>query len=150
MSQFNFSIYRFCTKLQIKDKKITKEIIKKLKLDASKFFPPELYYGVISNGLVPLFVHVEFGPDRQRPYSENNYGLLHYETINSRFMVFKAYLDTLGKIILNQCDKYLLPALLVDENLKYCRRATVCTHSSCFYMKKVVLLKRFVFCCKVD
>ena len=44
-SQFNFSICQFCTKLQIKDKEITKEIIKKLKLDAKNFFPPELYCG---------------------------------------------------------------------------------------------------------
>ena len=54
-SQFNPRICQFCTKLQIKDKKVTKEINKKLKLDARNFLPSQLYYGVISDGLVPLF-----------------------------------------------------------------------------------------------
>ena len=140
-SQFDKSICQFCTKLQIKDKKVTKAITKKLKLDARNFFPPELYYGVVSNGLVSLFVHVEFGPDRQRPYSENNYGVLHYEEINSPFMVFKAYLDILGKIILNQCDKYLLSALFANENFGQCRRSTFSIHHNCFSIKKRKILR---------
>ena len=110
----------FALSLKIKDKKVTKEINKKLKLDARNFLSSQLYYGVISDGLVPLFAHVDFGADRERPSFENNYGVLYYETINSLFMVFKAYLDILEKIILNQCDKYLLPALLTSENDRSC------------------------------
>ena len=37
-SQFDPNICQFCAKLQIKDKKVIKEIIKKLKLDARIFF----------------------------------------------------------------------------------------------------------------
>ena len=127
------------------DKKVTKEINKNLKLDARNFLPSQLYYGIISDGLVPLFVHVDFGVDRERRYSENNYGVLHYETINSSFMVFKAYLDILEKIILNQCDKYLLPALLTSENDRSCRRSTVCSHSSFFNMKKITIRRKPLF-----
>ena len=92
-------------------------ITKKLKLDARNFLSPVLYYGVASDGLVSLFVHVELVPDRQRPYSENNYSVLYYEEINSPFMVFKAYLDILRKFFLNQCDKYLLPVLFANGRL---------------------------------
>ena len=48
-SHFDPNVCQFCSKLQIKDKKVTKEINKKLTLDARNFFPPCLYYGVVSN-----------------------------------------------------------------------------------------------------
>ena len=83
-----------------------------------------------------MFVHVEFGPDRQRPYSPNKYGVLYYEVINSPFMIFKTYLDIFGNIILNQCGKYLLTALFANENFGECKRSTTCSVNNCFPMKK--------------
>lgn len=100
---------------------------------------PDLYYGVVSNGFISLFVNVEFGPDRQRPYSENNYGTLNYEVISSPFLLLKMYLEILGAIILNQCDKYLLSDLLADEDTD-CRRSTVYSLSNCLPMKKKNIL----------
>ena len=79
-------------------------IHKKLTFEARKMISPDLYYGVVSNGFISLFVNIEFGPDRQRPYSENNYGTLNYEVISSPFLLLKMYLEILGAIILNQCD----------------------------------------------
>ena len=140
-SQFDPNFCQFCTKLQIKDKKVTKEINKKLTLDTRNFLPPCLYYGVVYNSSISLFVHVEFGPDRERPYSANNYGVLYYEVINSPFMIFKAYLDILGKIILNQCDKYLLPALFANQNFRECGRSTTFV-SNCFSMKMKQIRRR--------
>ena len=55
-SQFDPNICQFCTKLQIKDKKVIKEIIKKLKLDARIFFSVQLYHSAISNGLLMLIL----------------------------------------------------------------------------------------------
>ena len=126
--------------LQIKDKNIITEINKKLKLDSRNFFPPELYYGAMTDGVLPLFVYVDFGPDRQRPYSENNYGVLYYEVINSPFMLFKSYLDILGRIIFNQCDKYLIPAVLKVETFN-CSCSTICRHSRCYSNKKKMIRK---------
>ena len=139
-SQYEPYICQFCKMLQIKDKNIIKEINKKLKLDSRNFFPPELYYGVMTDGVLPLFVYVDFGPDRQRPCSENNYGVLHYEVINSPFMLFKSCLDILGRIIFNQCDKYLMPALLKGETFS-CSRSTICRHSRYNSNKKKMIRK---------
>lgn len=110
-------------------------IHKKLTFEARKMISPDLYYGVVSNGFISLFVNVEFGPDRQRPYSENNYGTLYYEVVSSPFLLLKMYLEILGAIILNQCDKYLLSDLLADEDTD-CRRSTVYSLSNCLPMKK--------------
>ena len=57
-------------------------------------------------------------------------------------MIFKAYLDILGKIILNQCDKYLLPALFPNQNFRESRRSTTCSVSNCFSMKKKQIRQR--------
>ena len=95
--------------------------------------------------MVSLFVHVDFGSGRQIPYSENNYDVLYYEKINSPFMVFNVYLDVLEKIVLNKCDKYLVPALLSNENSRECRWSTVCSHGTSLSMKKEVLGKKVCF-----
>lgn len=125
-SQFDPSICQFCTKLQIKDKKINTFITKKLNIDSRSLFPADIFYTVTRNRDVPFFVHVNFGPDKQRPYSKHNYGAFHYEVINSPFMILKFYLDVLGIIILNQCDEYLLPELFENEDKKECRNHTIC------------------------
>ena len=59
--------------------------------------------------------------DKQQPYSQKNYGKLHYEEITSPFILFKNYLDIIGKVIFNYSHKYLLPVLFASED-----------HSSCF------------------
>ena len=63
-----------------------------------------------------MFVYVRFGKDKQRPYSKKNYCVLNYEEISSPFFLFKDYLDIIGKVVFNYCDKCLLPALFEGEN----------------------------------
>ena len=75
-------------------------------IDVRKYFLKLLSNSETYNDTVPLFVHVHFGPDKQKSY-ENNCGMLNYEVINSPFILFKFYLDVLGRIVLNQCTKYL-------------------------------------------
>ena len=125
-SQFDPNICHFCTKLQIKDKKINTFITKKLNIDSRSLFPVDIFYTATRNRDVPFFAHVNFGPDKQRPYSKHNYGAFHYEVINSPFMILKFYLDVLGIIILNRCDEYLLPELFENEDKKECRNHTIC------------------------
>ena len=83
-----------------------------------------------------MFVHVQFGPARQRPYSKNNYGALYYEVVCSPFLIFKNYLDIIGKVIFNQCDKILLPELFKNENEFQCRECTVYLPKNCFPQEK--------------
>lgn len=109
-SQYEPTICQFCAKLLIK-KKVDQKIRKRLTINSRKNIPSVLYYGVISNDLFSLSVHVNFGRDRQRRYSENNFGVLYYEVVSSPFVLWKFYLDVLGRIVLNQCDKFILPAL---------------------------------------
>lgn len=61
-----FDPCQFCSKLFIKDKRVGKEINAKLNFDARKIIPPELFYSVASSNTLSSFVHVEFGPDKQR------------------------------------------------------------------------------------
>ena len=58
------------------------------------------------------------------------------EIRSSSFLLWKFYLDTFGKIILNQCDKLLLPALIANTDENECRNPTVCSLSNCFKLKK--------------
>ena len=88
-------------KLVIKIKKIDKEFKKRLTIDSRKNITSVLYYGVVSGSPLPLSGHVNSGHDRQKPYSENNFDVLYYELISSPFMLWKFYLDVLGRIILN-------------------------------------------------
>ena len=73
-SQYEPLIHQFCTKLLIKNKKVDNEISKRLTFDSRRNMSADLFYCVLSNNLVYLFFHINCGPDRQRPYSKNNYG----------------------------------------------------------------------------
>ena len=90
-----------------------------------------LYCSVICYDEIGLFVH------RQKLYSLNNFGTLFYKVISSTFMLFKFYLDVLVRIVLNQCDKFILPALLSGLDTDKCRNSTVCNSKNCFDFKKV-------------
>lgn len=57
-------------------------------------------------------------------------GTLFYEFINYLFLNQKFYLDTLAKIVLNVCDKTILPMLLSDIETD-CQKYTVCTPMNC-------------------
>ena len=48
----------------------------------------------------------------------------------------------MGKIILNQCEKYLLPALFANQDFREYRRSTTCSVSNCFSMKKKQIRRR--------
>lgn len=60
------------------------------------------------------------------------------------------YLDILGKIILNQCDKFLLPALFANVYKNECRQSTAWSTLNCFTLKKeTVKGKMFIHAIKL-
>lgn len=74
-------------------------------------------------------------------------GTLFYEFINYLFLLWKFYLDTLAKIVLNVCDKIILPMLLSDIETD-CQKYTVCTPMNCTPLRtdqiKFILFKEVV------
>ena len=142
-SQYESNMCLFCTKIYLRNKKLSRLIEKKLTVDVLKHFPSQLSYGIISGGCVNLFVHSSV-IDRQKVFDESaNFGTLFYEVINSPFILLKFYLNILARIVFNYCDKYILPALLSGFK-DDCRKHTVCTPLTCFGLKKIKV-KEIVF-----
>ena len=80
---------------------------------------------------------MRFGRDQQRTYSKRNYGTLHYEEISSPFLLCKHYLDILGRVVFNYCDKYLIPLLFDSEDHSICfDECNDFSASSCFSEQK--------------
>ena len=135
-SQYESNICLFYTKLCLKNKKVNRAITKKLKIGYLENFPASLYCSVISTDKINLFVHSS-SQDRQKLCSPNNFGTLFYEVISSPFLLWKLYLDILARIVLNHCDKFILPALVSLFDTNECRNSTVCNSENCFGFKKV-------------
>ena len=95
-----------------------------------------LYCRVIFSNEINLFVH-SFSQDRQKLYGPNNFGTLFYEVISFPFMLWKFYLDVLARVVLNHCNKFIMPALLSGFDTNECRNSTVCNSEKCFGFKKV-------------
>ena len=100
-SQYESNMSLYCTKIYLKDKKLSASINKSLTVDRVDCFPVCISDGIIIGGHVHLFVHLSIA-DRQKqlPYNAN-FGNLFYEVINSPFMLQKLYLDTLARIVFN-------------------------------------------------
>ena len=74
---------------------------------------------------------------RQKLFGPNNFSNLFYKVISSPFILWKFYLYVLARIVLNHCDKYLLPSLLSGFDSNECGNVTVCNSENCFGFKKV-------------
>ena len=121
---------------EIRNVKIINYINKKLVFDSRRLFPLRLNSTVVYVPEVSLFVHMRFGRDKQRPYSKRNFGVLQYEKITSPFLLFKHYLEILGRVIFNHCDKYLLPALWIKNHTACCGKWKTFAADSVFSEKK--------------
>ena len=107
-SQFNTRIYQFCTKLHIRN--VKRDIFEKKKIfNVRNTIPILINSTVVLVSEVTLFVHLRRSKDNDRAYAQKNFGVLQYEEITFVFSLFKHYLDIIGRIVLNHCDKYLLP-----------------------------------------
>ena len=113
-----------------------KAITKTLKISYFENFPVPLYCSVICYDKISLFFHSS-REDAQKLYGPNNFGTLFYEFTSSPFMLWKFYLDVVVRIVLNQCNKFMPPALLSRTDTDECRNSTVYNSKNCFGFKKV-------------
>ena len=113
-----------------------KGITKTLKISYFENFPVPLYSSVICYDKSSLFFHSS-REDAQKLYDPNNFGTLFHEFISSPFMFWKFYLDVVVRIVLNQSDKFMPPALLSGIDTDECRNSTVYNSENCFGFKKV-------------
>ena len=135
-SQYESYMSMFCTKMCLRNRKLSSLVGKNLIVDILDYFPVQLSYGIISSRHVHLFVYSSV-MDRQKLLADNsNFGILFYEVINSPFMLLKFYLDILARIVFNYCDKHILTALLSDLK-DNCWDFTVCNSRTCFNIKKI-------------
>ena len=134
-SQYKSNMCLFCTKIYLRNKKVSRLIETKLTVDVLNYFPVQISHGTITDGHVNLFVHSSVN-DRQKLFDKNsNFGTLSFEVINFPFLLWKFYLDVLARMVFNYCDKYILPTLLSDLTDNY-RNYTTCTRFNCYNMKK--------------
>ena len=133
--------------------KISNYVNKKLLFNVRELFPLNITSTVVYVPQVSLFVHVRFGKRNQRCHSKKNYGILGYEEISSPFLLFKHYIDIIGRIVFNSCNKYLLPALFEGEDHSMCfDRYNVFSATSCFSEKKKkrkIKVKVYLFAVKL-
>ena len=117
----------------LRNKRIYKLTETKLTIDVLDLFPVELTFGVISDGDINFFVHSSVH-DRQKLNGPDNFGALFYEVISSPFILWKFYIDFLGRTVLNYCDKLIVPALLSGMEIE-CRNFNICKPLTCFGLK---------------
>ena len=92
-----------------------------------------LNFSVICYDDISLFVYSS-SEDRQNLFGPNNFGTLFYELISYFFMLWKFYLDVLVRIVLNQCNKFILLVLLSGLDTDESRNSSVCNSKNCFGM----------------
>ena len=139
-SQFNTKICKFYTKLQIQTVKVERYIFFEKIFNVRNTIPILINSTVVFVPEVTLFVHLSCSKDNDRPYSQKNFGMLQYEEITSAFSLFKHYLDIIGRIALNHCDKYLLP--LISNNV--CSRNVLRKIKRVVYISAIKLTRRLV------
>ena len=101
--QYESNMCMVCTKICLRNRKLSSLIEKNQTIDILDFFLVQLSYGIISGGHLHLFVHSSV-MDRQKLLADNsNFGILFYEFINSPFMLWKFFLDILPRIVFNYC-----------------------------------------------
>ena len=131
------SMCEYCTKLCIKNKKVSGHINNNLFVQISDF-PNQLKHGFSLTQKVPLFVHTNIVTKNDR----SRCGGLYYESISSPFMLWKFYLNILSRIVFNVSHEFIFPLLTssLDGN---CRDFTVCTSKNCLSLKKKIRLKQY-------
>ena len=147
-SQYMANMCRYCTKLYIKNKKISDHINNKLFVEINQF-PIWLSPGVVVPRRITLFVHTNIAAIND-PFGLN-FGLLYYESINSPFFLWKAYLDILCRIVFNVSQRFVLSLIVtsIDAN---CREFAVCTSKNCLNLKiskvRAIFFRGLVVFCK--
>ena len=140
---------RYCTKLYIKDKKISDHINKELYVQIDEFLV-QVSQGVVAARWINLFAHTNIHARKNDPFGVN-FGSLYYESINSPFILWKLYLDVLCRIVFNVSHRFVFPQLESGVNLD-CRKHTICTSRNCWNLKickvRAIFYRELVALCK--
>ena len=140
------SMSGYCTKLCIKNKKISDHINNNLFVHTNEF-PNQLKQGIVMTQKVPLFVNTNIVVKNDRL----NFGGLYYESINSPFMLWKFYLDILCWIVFNVSHRFIFPLLMSGVDLN-CRDFVICTSTNYSSLKKskvkAIFFRELVLFCK--
>ena len=98
---------------------------------------------------INLFVHTNIAAIND-PFGLN-FGSLYYESINSPFLLWKAYLGILCRIVFNVSQRFVLPLIVTGIDAK-CRDFTVCTSKNCLNLKiskvRATFFRELVAFCK--
>ena len=137
----------FCTKIYIKNNKISELTNRKLFVEIDKCIPMQLQFGVAAAKDINLFVHTNTH-DKGHVFDRyTNFGILFHESMNSPSMIWKLYLDILCRVVFNVCDNFPLPVIL-SVVTGDCRRYTACASKNCSCMKinkiKAIFFKEIV------
>ena len=160
-SQYMSNMCRYCTKLYIKNKKISDHINNNLSVHMNEF-PTQLKEGIWVTQKINLFVHsniaakndlfgLKFDVTLKNDLFELNFGSLYHESINSPFLLWKAYLDILCKIVFNVSYRFIFP-LIVSSIGVNCRNFTVSSSTNCSNLKiikaRVIFFRELVVFCR--
>ena len=145
---------RYCTKLCIKNRKISDHINNNLFVHINEF-PDQLKQGITLVQKIPLFVHKNIVMKN----GSLNFGGIYYESLSSPYLLWKFYLDVLCRIVFNVSREFIFPLLMSDLEGN-CTSFTVCTSKNCLRLKKnkikAIFFRELVkfckkiseFCCK--
>ena len=154
-------MYKYCTKLYIKNKKISDHINNNLFIHMNEF-PTQLKEGIWLTQKINLFIHsniaakndlfgLKFDITLKNDLFELNFGSLYHESINSPFLLWKAYLDILCKIVFNVLYRFIFPLIVSGIGVN-CRNVTVSSSTSCSSLKiikaRVIFFRELVVFCK--
>ena len=124
------SMCGYCTKLCIKNKKISDHINNNLFVHIGDF-PCQFKQGFTLTHKVTLFVHTNVVIKNDRLC----FGGLYYESIDSPIVLWKLYLDILSWIVFNVSYKFIFPLLMSGIDMNSCTNFTICTYKNCLGLK---------------
>ena len=101
-SQYESNMCLFCTKIYLRNKKVSRLIEKKLTGDILNYFlfSFKLSYGVKTDSHFNLFFHSSVNEIQKLLAENSNFGTLFFEVINSLFLLWIFHLDVLAGIVL--------------------------------------------------
>lgn len=103
--QFCVDMCRSCTKFYVSNKRISDHINDNLDVEINHF-PIQISEGIVLAMKIYLFAHTNIVSSREDPFGLN-LGGFYYKSVTSSFLLWKAYLDILVRIVFNLSYKGL-------------------------------------------
>ena len=121
----------FCTRFHVRERLLSDFLNQKLTFSKSSF-PSNFVHDVFLHQ-ISLFIHyhgiIYASRDKNLENDYANFGGLYYEEVDRPFLLYKFYLEILGRVIFNNFFKKVMPIMLNDFDLNVkntSRRKKVC------------------------